>query len=53
MKAERLFLDHTVRETVRAERKKQRPDRSPDQVLCDLLNRLTPERREAVAHKLR
>ncbi len=54
MNAERLFLNNTLQEAIRSQRKttKRRKPR-PEQLLCDMLNKLNPQQRQAVAERLR
>lgn len=54
MNAERLFLNNEIKEAVRSQKRttKRRKPR-PEELLCDMLNKLNPQQRQAVAERLR
>lgn len=53
IKAERLFLNATIQETVRTQRKATKCKKRPEELLCDVLNRFTPEQRRLIAEMLK
>lgn len=53
MNAERLFLNNTVKEAVRSQRKAAKRRKRPEEHLCDMLNKLSPDQRIAIAAMLR
>lgn len=53
MKAEALLQKPLVRESIRKHSKAGRSRKSPEQVLCDVLNRFGPQQRRAIAQVLR
>ena len=53
MTAERLFLNNEIKEAIRSQKKTVKRRKRPDELLCDMLNRLTSQQRQAVAERLR
>jgi hypothetical protein len=53
MTAERLFLNNALQEAIRSQKKTTKRRKRPEELLCDMLNRLSPQQRQAVADRLR
>lgn len=53
MTTERLFLNNTIKEAVKSQRKASKRRKRPEEHLCDVLNKLSPSQRTAIAAMLR